>query len=46
MGFDAWDKDLKEYLGAASTQPEAAAWLKGVDTTTWDLPLSAKQSGN
>ena len=44
MGFDAWDKDLKEYLSAPSTQPETAAWLKGVDTTTWDLPLAAKQT--
>mgnify|MGYP002808422931 CR=1 FL=1 len=44
MGFDAWDKQLKDYLAAPATQGETAAWLKGVNATKWDLPLSAKQT--
>ena len=44
MTFDAWDKGLKDYLVAGTTEPEAAAWLKGVNVTKWDLPASAKQT--
>ena len=36
MGFDAWDKQLKDYLAAPATQGETAAWLKGVNATKWD----------